>query len=252
MPDHRPGPDWARIHGTEILDPDGWRAAGIPFDQPITLDEYNRLAATSTQRPARTPTEPAAELEQASGAPTELASPHRETGRAIRDAGGIPPGPWRVGSQCGRNLWIGPPRPDGVDVGRMDTDALAAHVVQAVNAYQAGADPTPRDEAAHWTPGQLWHRLTTATPDDRRRCLEHITEDLETAWNCRANAHDTTVTELRVAALRVGDLAAALREIVNTLGPDRVCTCTGPDCGIRTEAAEALRIAREALGQETT
>lgn len=140
MPDHRPGPDWARIHGTEILNPDGWRAAGIPFDQPITLDDYNRLAATSTQRPARTPTEPAAELEQANGAPTELVSPHRETGRAIRDAGGIPPGPWRVGSQCGRNLWIGPPRPHGVDVGRMDTDALAAYVVQAVNERNRLAD----------------------------------------------------------------------------------------------------------------
>ncbi len=68
MPERLTGGAWASKLGVEIVDPDGWRAAGIPFDQPITLDEYNRLAATSTQRPARTPTEPAAELEQASGA----------------------------------------------------------------------------------------------------------------------------------------------------------------------------------------
>jgi hypothetical protein len=57
------------------------------------------------------------------------------------------------------------------------------------------------------------------------------------------------------ASASVGDpharnarLSSALREIINTLGPDGVCTCTEhDDCGLRAEAAEALRIAREAL-----
>lgn len=152
MPELRGGADWARIHGREIIDPDGWRHAGIPFDQPITLAEYNRLAATSTQRPTtpRPPTTPpvwdgvsdfyeddepieAVREVMARPADTITASPHREAGQAIRDAGGIPPGPWRVGGHCPRNLWVGPPRPHGVDVGRLDNDALAAHVVQAVN-----------------------------------------------------------------------------------------------------------------------
>lgn len=45
-------------------------------------------------------------------------------------------------------------------------------------------------------------------------------------------------------------LTTALRDIVNVLGPDQLCTCHNPDpdCGLRDEAAEALRIARAALG----
>jgi hypothetical protein len=58
------------------------------------------------------------------------------------------------------------------------------------------------------------------------------------------------------AAASIGDphalnvhLQSALREIVNTLGPDRLCDCPEhDDCGLRAEVAEALRIAKEALG----
>jgi hypothetical protein len=42
----------------------------------------------------------------------------------------------------------------------------------------------------------------------------------------------------------------ALQNIVNALGPDRICECgpdEGPDCGLREEAAEALRLAKKAL-----
>lgn len=55
---------------------------------------------------------------------------------------GIPPGRWRQGSHAPRNLWIGGAHPEGVDVGRMDTPELAAHVVDAVNALR---DAEPRD-----------------------------------------------------------------------------------------------------------
>lgn len=154
MPERLTGGAWASKLGVEIVDPDGWRAAGIPFGRLITRDEYNRLAATSTQRPIapRPPAPPTWDgvsdfyeddedpekireiMDRAPDTVTaEPVSPHREAGQAIRDAGGIPPGPWRVGGHCPRNLWVGPPRPHGVDVGRMDNDALAAHVVTAVN-----------------------------------------------------------------------------------------------------------------------
>lgn len=55
---------------------------------------------------------------------------------------GIPPGHWRQGPHAPRNLWVDGAHPEGVDVGRMDTPELAAHVVDAVNALR---DAEPRD-----------------------------------------------------------------------------------------------------------
>ena len=44
-------------------------------------------------------------------------------------------------------------------------------------------------------------------------------------------------------------LRSALRDVVNALGPDRICECGfgTVDCGLREEAAEALTTARAAL-----
>lgn len=56
-------------------------------------------------------------------------------GREIINSGGIPEGKWRVGGNIGRNLYIGPPRPDGIDIGRVDSPELAELIVKAVNAY---------------------------------------------------------------------------------------------------------------------
>lgn len=40
----------------------------------------------------------------------------------------------------------------------------------------------------------------------------------------------------------------ALRRIMNVLGPDEICNCEEQHCdGLRAEAHEALRIAKEAL-----
>lgn len=47
------------------------------------------------------------------------------------------------------------------------------------------------------------------------------------------------------------ELAARVREAINLLGPDDVCTCppSDPDCGLKTEALEALRVLRDEHGQ---
>jgi hypothetical protein len=72
-------------------------------------------------------------LSPAQPTPGEASTPDKPHEAAEASPDAIPPGPWRVGGHCPRNLWIGPPRPHGIDVGRMDTPELAAYVVQAVN-----------------------------------------------------------------------------------------------------------------------
>lgn len=50
--------------------------------------------------------------------------------------------------------------------------------------------------------------------------------------------------------MRIQRLKSALRSIVNMLGPDQVA-CESNDCqGCKMEMAEALRIAKEALGEK--
>lgn len=128
--------------------------------------------------------------------------------------------------------------------------------LRAENArLRAGADPTPCEEAAQYSPGQLWHRLTTVDPADRLQLLGRMCADLDTAHRCFLLDHDGQVEQLKVTRDRYADATDALREIVNVLGPDQLCTCDGPDladCGLRDEAADALRVARAALGETPT
>lgn len=43
--------EWCRIEGVEILDPDGWRGAnGRPWNDPITLAEFQERLVVCTQR----------------------------------------------------------------------------------------------------------------------------------------------------------------------------------------------------------
>lgn len=49
-PDELPAAEWASIHRVEILDPDGWREDGLPFDAPITEWEFQRRLTVSTIR----------------------------------------------------------------------------------------------------------------------------------------------------------------------------------------------------------
>ena len=48
----------------------------------------------------------------------------------------------------------------------------------------------------------------------------------------------------------VAHLQSALRNIINALGPEHLCTCQAGsvECGLRDEAQEALDLARGALG----
>lgn len=59
---------------------------------------------------------------------------------------------------------------------------------------------------------------------------------------------DDPVERDRAALLaEVKRLCSALRNIVNVLGPDSICSCTDNDCGLRDEASDALTVAKEAL-----
>jgi hypothetical protein len=51
----------------------------------------------------------------------------------------------------------------------------------------------------------------------------------------------STAEELAVRYVR------ALANIVAVLGPEQICSCAFPDCGLPEEASEALRIAKEAI-----
>jgi hypothetical protein len=42
--------EWAEDQGVEILDPEGWRAADVPLDLPITVQEFWRYIGSSTAR----------------------------------------------------------------------------------------------------------------------------------------------------------------------------------------------------------
>ena len=64
----------------------------------------------------------------------------------------------------------------------------------------------------------------------------------------------TEVLAQSAAEILAGRYLRALTEIVATLGPERVCTCTLPDdCGMRDEAAYSLQLAKDVLaGREVS
>lgn len=48
--DELPADEWCTITGITVLDPDGWREDGLPWDAPITEAEFGRRAMRSTVR----------------------------------------------------------------------------------------------------------------------------------------------------------------------------------------------------------
>jgi hypothetical protein len=69
-------------------------------------------------------------------------------------------------------------------------------------------------------------------------------EEAHDAWD---DALDMAYAALARVRERIEQLEAALREIKNTLGPDSVMRPTDGPEGLIAEAAEALRIAKDAL-----
>lgn len=49
-PEELPADEWCSIFRVEVLDPDGWREDGLPWDAPITEREFQRRASVSTIR----------------------------------------------------------------------------------------------------------------------------------------------------------------------------------------------------------
>lgn len=53
---NKPGPleiektpaEWERALDMRVLDPDGWRDAGVSFSEPVNLRRFRELCATST------------------------------------------------------------------------------------------------------------------------------------------------------------------------------------------------------------
>jgi hypothetical protein len=139
----------------------------------------------------------------------------RWTDRAdLRDAT-IPPGRWRQGGHAKRNLWVGPPRPHGVDVGRMDTPELAAYVVDAVNRVDEAARLAlkwcaERDEARE-RHEQLVESLCRLIPEEDGDDV--AVEAVIIRW---VTAKVAEVERLRVALQRIADLDDEQRIV----GPD--------------------------------
>lgn len=51
MPNKKPAEKWLEIFNHfEVLEPDGWRAAGVSWDTPITYNTFRHLCAESTLR----------------------------------------------------------------------------------------------------------------------------------------------------------------------------------------------------------
>lgn len=40
--------EWEEIDGIRVVDPDGWRVDGKPFDEPIIWEEWSRRSSMST------------------------------------------------------------------------------------------------------------------------------------------------------------------------------------------------------------
>ena len=46
----KPPAQWEMDLNIRVLDPDGWREAGKPYHEPVTLPEFRALCETSTIR----------------------------------------------------------------------------------------------------------------------------------------------------------------------------------------------------------
>lgn len=65
--------EWEPIVGVQIVDPDGWRKDGKPFDEPITRREFEERAAPSTVRPIAIQAKGSEIIGRHPGAPVEVA-----------------------------------------------------------------------------------------------------------------------------------------------------------------------------------
>jgi hypothetical protein len=73
-------------------------------------------------------------------------------------------------------------------------------VAQEVNAIRAGADSTPVAPGVIPTPGQAWHRLLNAEPEERTERLARLLDSSNTASICYQNDHEGRI-ELSTALL---------------------------------------------------
>lgn len=123
-----------------------------------------------------------------------------------------------------------------------------AHGGSMVTIVEVGTGPA--DEHGHRDGDRLIGALARADAERVVAAVNHRHD---------VGVGDTALRRAVNAAASIGDpqalivrLSSALREIVNTLGPDQVCACPPRDeCGLHEEAAEALRIARDALRDHT-
>ena len=119
-----------------------------------------------------------------------------------------------------------------------------------VSRYEAGADPTPRDEAAQATPGQAWHELLNMTEGVRLRRLGDLLTaagsvmgltisrdfqaDMAAGWKTRAETaeaeverltrecldREATETDVRERLRRCEERLAAVGDLIMDLGAD--------------------------------
>ena len=66
----------------------------------------------------------------------------------------------------------------------------------ALTTIRDGADPTPAQPGAKMTPGQRWHRLITATKDDRTDLLSRLLAASGVATHCVAADHAGVLDQL--------------------------------------------------------
>ena len=98
-----------------------------------------------------------------------------------------------------------------------------------VSRYEAGADPTPRDEAAQATPGQAWHELLNMTEGVRLRRLgdllmaagsvmgltisREFQADMAAGWKARAETAEAELADARERLRRCEERLAAVKAL---------------------------------------
>ena len=101
-----------------------------------------------------------------------------------------------------------------------------------VSRYEAGADPTPRDEAAQATPGQAWHELLNMTESVRLRRLgdlltaagsvmgltisREFQADMAAGWKARAETAEAELVDARERLRRCEERLAVAQAIAKT------------------------------------